>query len=85
MFLNVLPDVCLCSTCAPGVHGGQKGVTSLESVIHDCKSPSGCWELNAGPLQELQVFLSSELFLWPLKILLLQGQVRSLRQLHFIL
>lgn len=85
MFPNVLLDVCLCSICAPGVHGGQKGVTSLESVIHDCKSPSGCWELNAGPLQELQVFLSSELFLRLLKILLFQGQVHSLRQLHFIL
>lgn len=53
MFLNVLPDVCLCFTQARGVHGGQKGVISLESVIHDCKSPYACWELNAGPLQEL--------------------------------
>lgn len=61
---------CLMCACAPHVHlvtWRSEGCHILESVIHDYKSPSGCWELNAGPLQELQVFISSELFFSPLK------------------
>jgi hypothetical protein len=36
-----------------------------------CELPCGCWELNLGPMQELQVFLTAELSLQPLMYILL--------------
>jgi hypothetical protein len=32
-------------------------------VAYGCELPHGCWDLNVGPLEEQQVFLTIELFL----------------------
>ena len=47
--------------------GHNKGVGSPGTrVTNSCELPCGCWELNPGPLQEQQVFLTTEPSLQPL-------------------
>lgn len=41
--------------------GPEEGIRSPETGIADNgKQPGGCWELNLDPLQEQQLFLTSE-------------------------
>ena len=47
----------------PCVPASQKGAPSL--IIDGCEPPSGCWELNSGPLEEQPVPLTSEPSLQP--------------------
>lgn len=47
----------LFAQCVSGSHRGQKRVANhlvghLNWVLDSCKQPSGCWELNTGPLEE---------------------------------
>lgn len=58
--------VCLCATCMPGADGGQKRVLDplgLELADAADQSYEG-WELNSGPLEEQQVFLTIEPLLY---------------------
>jgi hypothetical protein len=55
---------CLCAymyiTHMPGAQGYQKRASDplkLELCTDCCKQLCGCWELNAGPLEEQQVFV----------------------------
>lgn len=43
--------------CPQGAHGGQKGPSDLELQLA-VESPSGCWELDSGPLQDQQASLT---------------------------
>lgn len=45
--------------------GGQRSQKSWTRVTDVCEQPCGCGELNSGPLQEQQVFLSAEPLLKP--------------------
>lgn len=54
--------VCLCATCMPGADRGQKRVLDhlgLELADAADQSYEG-WELNPGPLEQQQVFLTIE-------------------------
>lgn len=49
-------------------HKGQKRLLdSLELELHTegCKPPCWCWELDLGPLQKQEVFLTVALFIQP--------------------
>jgi hypothetical protein len=37
-------------------------------IMHGCEPPSGCWELNSGPLEEHPVLLTAEPSLQPWKL-----------------
>lgn len=44
----------------------EEGIGFPETSVRDgCGPPHGCWELNQGPLQEKQVFLTAEPSLQP--------------------
>jgi hypothetical protein len=52
---------CLCSTCVPGVHGGQKrDIQPGTGVTDGCELPHKFWDLNPGPLEEQLVLLTTE-------------------------
>jgi hypothetical protein len=55
-------SVHLCTTCMPGVQGGQEKVSaSLGAGITDgYGSPRLGWELNPGPVQEQQILYATE-------------------------
>lgn len=61
--MGVLP-ACASHVCS--ALGGQKECwIPWTGVIGSCELLRGCWELNAGPLQEQPVFLTAEPSLWP--------------------
>lgn len=58
MFLNY---VCVhAHVCVPDSAGASD---SPEARVTDCELPFGCWEINSGPLEKQQVFLTTELSL----------------------
>jgi hypothetical protein len=55
--------VCLYIICMSGGQEGQKKASDSPLKLElqgSCGLPCGYWELNRGPLQKLQVFLTSE-------------------------
>ena len=58
--------VCLYTTCAPGVHRGQKRVSDSHGPgLPWSFVPCRVWDPNTGPREEHQVFLSTESFFQP--------------------
>lgn len=49
---------CMCTLCVLGILIISPGI----GVTDVCKPPCRCWEPNPGPLQELQVLLTTELY-----------------------
>ena len=48
MCMNVCLRACLCTNCMPGALG-----TPETGVTDGFELPSGCWEMNMGPLEEV--------------------------------
>jgi hypothetical protein len=49
----------MCMLC--GQRGQRRALNFLKPGVTDgCELPSGCWELNPGPLEEQQVLLTAE-------------------------
>lgn len=58
-----MPILCTCPTFLLDVQRDQMLSPGTGDIRDSCKTPSGCWESNSDPLQELVVFLTSEPFL----------------------
>ena len=57
MCMNILSHVCLCTA----LRRPEEGVRSSRAGVTDsCELPSGCWELNLGPLEDQPGFLTTE-------------------------
>lgn len=55
--------------CVSDVQGVQKRVSSSRNgIMYGCKSLLWCHEQNLRPLQVQQVFLTTELLSWPVKV-----------------
>lgn len=69
MFMDFLFEfayVCICTMCMPGTLRRQKSVESFEIRLRDdCEPP---WELNPGPQQKQQVFVTSDPTLHPVNL-----------------
>lgn len=69
LYVCVLPHVCMCTSCIPGVHGDQMRVLDPLALefMYGCDSLCGCWEPNHSPLQVLfamEPFFSSHIFFY---------------------
>jgi hypothetical protein len=53
------------ASCACSAHGGQKRASDPLKLELQIIVSGRCWETNLGPLEEQQVFLTTELFLQP--------------------
>lgn len=56
--------MCLCTTCVPGVHGGQKMSDPMKlRLLMIVSRHVGAWAVNLDPLKVQSVFFTTEPFL----------------------